>query len=161
MSIQIFPDRQTLIESAAAYTAELAVKSIRDSGRFTLALSGGNTPRPVYARLTQPPHVGHIDWSRVHIFFGDERCVPRKTNAATITWRAPRCLTRYLSRLVTFIGYVAKISRKALLLSISVNSRLPLAAAPARERQTHVSTSSSLVWVIMAIQLRFFQDWPR
>ena len=76
MSIQIFPDRQTLIESAAAYTAELAVKSIRDSGRFTLALSGGNTPRPVYARLTQPPHVGHIDWSRVHIFFGDERCVP-------------------------------------------------------------------------------------
>jgi 6-phosphogluconolactonase len=76
MSIQISPDRQTLIESAAAYIAELAAKGIRDSGRFTLALSGGNTPRPVYARLAQPPYAGHIDWSRVHIFFGDERCVP-------------------------------------------------------------------------------------
>jgi hypothetical protein len=38
MSIQIFPDRQTLIDSTAAYIAELAVKSIRDSGRFTLSL---------------------------------------------------------------------------------------------------------------------------
>jgi 6-phosphogluconolactonase len=76
MSREIFADRNSLIEGAAAYMADLAVKAIKDRGRFTIALSGGNTPRPVYARLAQAPYAAQIDWPRVHIFFGDERCVP-------------------------------------------------------------------------------------
>ena len=75
MSNQVFPDRENLIDSAASYITALAVKAIREGGRFTLALSGGNTPRPIYERLAETPYVEHINWAQVHIFFGDERCV--------------------------------------------------------------------------------------
>ncbi|MGC9195058.1 MAG: 6-phosphogluconolactonase, partial [Syntrophobacteraceae bacterium] len=49
---------------------------IEKRGRFSLALSGGETPRPVYSRLASPQLRQAIDWSRVFIYFGDERCVP-------------------------------------------------------------------------------------
>ena len=55
---------------------ESAARAIAERGRFTLALCGGNTPRPVYARLAAPGCRDRIDWSKVWIFFGDERCVP-------------------------------------------------------------------------------------
>ncbi len=76
MSKKVFPDRQSLIEGTAKYIADLAVRSIADRGRFTIALSGGNTPKPVYQRLAENPYRQQIDWSRVEVFFGDERCVP-------------------------------------------------------------------------------------
>src|SRR5689334_4551612 len=76
MSIRISPDRQHLIDEAAEYIGTIAQASIAARKRFTIALSGGSTPRPVYARLSTPPYVGQIDWSKTHFFFGDERCVP-------------------------------------------------------------------------------------
>jgi len=39
-------------------------------------LSGGSTPRPIYARLASVGYRERIDWSKVYVFFGDERCVP-------------------------------------------------------------------------------------
>jgi 6-phosphogluconolactonase len=44
--------------------------------RFRVALSGGSTPRAMHHLLATPPLVERIDWSRVEIYFGDERCVP-------------------------------------------------------------------------------------
>lgn len=41
-----------------------------------VALAGGNTPRLFYETLTVEPFVSMINWSRVHLFWGDERCVP-------------------------------------------------------------------------------------
>jgi 6-phosphogluconolactonase len=76
MSIQIFPDRQSLIDGTAEYITRIAVEAIARRKRFTVALSGGSTPRPVYSRLATEPFLHQIDWSRVHVFFGDERCVP-------------------------------------------------------------------------------------
>jgi 6-phosphogluconolactonase len=67
----VYPDFASLISGAADYIAESAAEAIAERGRFTIALSGGNTPRPVYQRLASAA----IDWSRVHVFFGDERCV--------------------------------------------------------------------------------------
>ena len=70
---QVFADLDALVAGAADYVAEQARAAIAARGRFTLALSGGNTPRPVYERLAVTPG---IDWARVEICFGDERCVP-------------------------------------------------------------------------------------
>lgn len=47
--------------------------AIHDHGFFTVALSGGSTPKAIYAKLA---HCSHIDWSKVHLFFSDERAVP-------------------------------------------------------------------------------------
>jgi 6-phosphogluconolactonase len=74
--ITVYPDKESLISGTADFIAELAAQAIAARGRFTLALSGGNTPRPVYARLATAGYRDRIDWSKVQIFFGDERCVP-------------------------------------------------------------------------------------
>jgi 6-phosphogluconolactonase len=45
-------------------------------GRFSVAVAGGNTPKRVYELLASERYRGRTQWSSVHIFFGDERCVP-------------------------------------------------------------------------------------
>ena len=45
-------------------------------GRFTVALSGGSTPTALYALLATTEYRNRLDWSRVHLFWSDERCVP-------------------------------------------------------------------------------------
>ena len=74
--ITVYPDNKSLTSSAADLIIELAEQAIAVRGRFTLALSGGGTPRPVYALLATAGYRNRIDWSKVWIFFGDERCVP-------------------------------------------------------------------------------------
>jgi len=74
--IMIFPDTDSLSRGAADFIAESAVGAIAARGRFTVALCGGNTPKPVYARLATSEYRERLDWSKMHIFFGDERCVP-------------------------------------------------------------------------------------
>jgi 6-phosphogluconolactonase len=74
--ITVYPDKESLINAAADLIIASAEKAIAGHGRFTLALSGGNTPRPVYARLASAGCRGRIDWPKAQIFFGDERCVP-------------------------------------------------------------------------------------
>lgn len=51
-------------------------QAIRRNGRFMLALSGGRTPQPVYKLLSSAKYNDRIDWSKVYVFFTDERCVP-------------------------------------------------------------------------------------
>jgi 6-phosphogluconolactonase len=74
--ITVYPDNESLVKRATDFIADQATQAIAERGRFTLALSGGNTPKPVYARLATPEYRDRIDWSKVLIFFGDERCVP-------------------------------------------------------------------------------------
>jgi len=71
--VTVYPDHQSFVDGAAAFIAGLAAESIAERGRFTIALAGGGTPRPIYARLAA---ADHIDWGKVHVFFSDERCVP-------------------------------------------------------------------------------------
>ncbi len=71
--IKVFPDPEALAAAAAGAFADAAGAS---TGAFRVALSGGSTPRALYARLAQEPFRSVVPWSRVEIFFGDERCVP-------------------------------------------------------------------------------------
>jgi 6-phosphogluconolactonase len=56
--------------------AAAAEAAIRERGRFHLGLSGGRTPAELYRTLANPPIREHIEWSRVAIYFADERAVP-------------------------------------------------------------------------------------
>jgi 6-phosphogluconolactonase len=62
--------------AAANRLVTAASRAIEASGRFTIALSGGSTPRALYTLLASPAYQDRIDWPRVHVAFGDERCVP-------------------------------------------------------------------------------------
>jgi 6-phosphogluconolactonase len=75
-AIHVLPDPAALTEAAARSVVERAQTAIDARGRFSIALSGGSTPRDLHLRLASPPLVDQVDWSRVHVFFGDERCVP-------------------------------------------------------------------------------------
>ena len=52
------------------------IGKIADGGRFSVAVPGGNTPKQVYALLASEAFKERVEWGRVHVFFGDERCVP-------------------------------------------------------------------------------------
>ena len=71
-TVRIFKDAVELSRAAADLFVTLAVQSIRERGRFLVALSGGSTPMALYRLLAREP----IDWTRIHVFWGDERLVP-------------------------------------------------------------------------------------
>jgi len=64
------------VEAAADLVADCAREANDSRGRFLLALSGGSTPRPLYERLAAAPSRKQIDWTRTHLLWSDERCVP-------------------------------------------------------------------------------------
>ena len=72
MNIQKFKDSDELSLSATKKFIELANQAIIERGRFLVSLSGGSTPMKLYEKLANET----LDWSRVHFFWGDERCVP-------------------------------------------------------------------------------------
>jgi 6-phosphogluconolactonase len=76
MNIAIYPDTDILSHEAAQYAVRIATESVKSHGRFTIALSGGTTPRKLYGLLGGEPYRSQIDWKLVHIFWSDERCVP-------------------------------------------------------------------------------------
>lgn len=74
--IQVYPDGDHLARAAAELVARTASRAVRGHGRFDWCLSGGSTPRRCYELLAMPERSQMIDWAHVHIFWGDERCVP-------------------------------------------------------------------------------------
>jgi 6-phosphogluconolactonase len=74
--IEIFPDGNALVRAEVERVVTLASEAITARGRCLLALAGGSTPRPLYELLADAPQAARVDWSRVHLFWGDERCVP-------------------------------------------------------------------------------------
>jgi len=74
--IRVYPDLESLSRAAAALLVTQANLAVAARGRFSVALSGGATPRRTYELLAAPPPVDQAPWDRVHVFWGDERCVP-------------------------------------------------------------------------------------
>ncbi|MDQ6809679.1 MAG: 6-phosphogluconolactonase [Verrucomicrobiota bacterium] len=65
---------ENFVGDAAEFILQQARLALAERGEFRIALSGGNTPRPVYAELAR---IGReLPWEHVRITFGDERCVP-------------------------------------------------------------------------------------
>lgn len=74
--VRIFENLESLSEAAAVLFIESSARAIMDRGRFLAALSGGSTPLKLYELLAQSPYREQVDWPHVHVFWGDERCVP-------------------------------------------------------------------------------------
>lgn len=72
----VLPTAEALAEDAARRFARAARDAVHARGEFVVALSGGNTPRSLYARLAAAPYDAAVPWSGVSVLWGDERCVP-------------------------------------------------------------------------------------
>jgi 6-phosphogluconolactonase len=72
----VFDDAEAVARAAAERFVETSNEAIRATGRFSVALSGGSTPQRTYQLLASDEFKDRVDWTKTHIFFGDERCVP-------------------------------------------------------------------------------------
>jgi 6-phosphogluconolactonase len=75
-TVEIHASPADLARAAAVLFAERASAAVSARGRFSAALSGGRTPEALYTLLAKAPFASQIPWERVHLFWGDERCVP-------------------------------------------------------------------------------------
>ncbi len=74
--LRVFEDSLSLDRAAADLVVDLSRDAVALRERFTVALSGGSTPRGLYGLLASPPYRDLIDWKATHVFWADERCVP-------------------------------------------------------------------------------------
>jgi 6-phosphogluconolactonase len=73
--IRVLPTQSDLFHAAAVEFADRAAQSVREHGRFTVALSGGSTPRGMFSLLASGA-IPNIPWDKIYFFWGDERHVP-------------------------------------------------------------------------------------
>jgi len=73
-SIRKYPDSDALVAAVGDRLADEIVSAVETRGRANISLTGGGTGIKVLSRLAG--HSDRIDWSKVHLFFGDERYVP-------------------------------------------------------------------------------------
>lgn len=72
----VVADPAELASKAADWTADRIRRAVAERGACYLALAGGETPRGCYERLAQPPYRENLPWSRLFVYWSDERQVP-------------------------------------------------------------------------------------
>ena len=76
MELHVYKDSEALSKATAKFVADHIVATLKEQSRYTIALSGGSTPVRLHQLLAASPYKEQIDWSKLHIFWGDERAVP-------------------------------------------------------------------------------------
>jgi 6-phosphogluconolactonase len=76
MQLHIYKDAGELSDELAKWIFTIIEKTLAIKDRFTIALSGGNTPATLYKKLADTPYREKIPWTKLHFFWGDERVVP-------------------------------------------------------------------------------------
>lgn len=74
--LKVFQDESALAQAAAKVLVLEFKKAATRSGKFSVVLSGGSTPEATYKLLSTKLFCEQIDLTKVHVFWGDERCVP-------------------------------------------------------------------------------------
>src|SRR5689334_11615677 len=74
--INVFNSAEELSQGAAELFIQKASEAIQRRGAFLVSLSGGSTPKRAFEILASPGFKEKVQWEKVHIFWGDERCVP-------------------------------------------------------------------------------------
>jgi 6-phosphogluconolactonase len=75
--VEVLADASALTRAAAGVFVDAARRAVASSGRFTVALSGGNTPKALYSLLVTDSELrSQVPWQQVYFFFSDERHVP-------------------------------------------------------------------------------------
>ena len=74
--VRVYRDPEELALKAARLFARMADQYVIGCGRFTVALSGGSTPKAMFSVLASDPFLDTVPWLSIYFFWGDERCVP-------------------------------------------------------------------------------------
>ncbi len=75
-NIHAYPNKEKLVAATTERIADCMEQAIQKNGLCNMALSGGKTPGGIFSLLASNPYRDRLDWSRLHVFWGDERMVP-------------------------------------------------------------------------------------
>ena len=75
LSLYVTADEKAMAEEAAGIISTQCAEAIAARGMFTIALSGGKTPVPLFRLLSQPKWAKAIDWSKTVVYWVDECCL--------------------------------------------------------------------------------------
>jgi 6-phosphogluconolactonase len=92
--LNVLPTPDALVEAAADVIVDIADAAIARGSRCSIALAGGETPKALYRHLAAAC-AARLDWPRIHLFWGDERCVP-PDDAASNYRMVRECLLDHL-----------------------------------------------------------------
>jgi 6-phosphogluconolactonase len=76
MNLNVSKDREELNRHVAGWLTAYVAETLSKQPRFTIVLSGGSTPKKLYQLLASQIYRDNIDWTKLHVFWGDERYVP-------------------------------------------------------------------------------------
>jgi 6-phosphogluconolactonase len=76
LNLHIYKSPEELSIAVAEWVADYIQSVLAKNNRFTIALSGGSTPQKLHTLLAASPYKEKINWTKMHIFWGDERAVP-------------------------------------------------------------------------------------
>jgi len=75
-SLNVFGNVDDLVNGALGLITDHLAKAICERGIATMVLAGGKTPRNIYEKMGGMGLGNRLEWKKVHLFWGDERCVP-------------------------------------------------------------------------------------
>ncbi|XP_042499223.1 probable 6-phosphogluconolactonase 1 [Macadamia integrifolia] len=75
--VRVFHNTEQLSTALAEYVIENSDAAVKERGAFSIVLSGGNLIH-LMRKLTKPPYVRMVDWSKWHVFWAEENILPKK-----------------------------------------------------------------------------------
>jgi 6-phosphogluconolactonase len=132
-ALEIYPETDALFNAVAERIAATLEAGLQGKESLTLVLTGGKTPMPAYDLLSVPEYNNRIDWTRIHFFWGDERCVPPDNPESNfgMAWKS------LISKIHILPGHIHRIlgelddaSRAASLYEAEIRKTLPGALIP-------------------------------
>ena len=70
-TVEVLPDLEAMVQRSLSLILSRLSQAIAERGLFTIALAGGNTPKPLYEAIAKQD----LPWNNIHVFWGDERYV--------------------------------------------------------------------------------------
>ena len=80
--VMVKDNPKLLAQAGADIFTRAALAAVKARGLFTVAVSGGSTPRPMHRMLAKEPYCSEIPWQKTSFFWVDERCVPVTDDAS-------------------------------------------------------------------------------
>ena len=150
--VVILPDAAALTNHAVEEFLQSMNEAIAQKGSFTVALSGGSTPKTLYARLADDPALrGKIPWSKLHFFFGDERHAPPDSPESNFRNWVGKLFTERITLTAAAANHANRViflvsrSDKALALKAVLEGPYEPEQLPAQLIQP---TSGNLLWLL-------------